>query len=296
MKIKSNSQQKLPPARPQSGGGRPFSFAFTLIELLVVIAIIAILAALLLPILATAKKQAQGIKCVNNEKQMTLAWKMYSDDNRGVFPVNASENESQTLNNDWVIGNLDWTIDNADNTNVNNLTKALLGPYFGRQTGIFKCPADVFDCKQYGSLVPRVRSISMNNFVGGEGITNGYANWYVKELMTFHAAAKEADLIRPSPSDLWVFSDEHPDSINDGFQLFEPGPPASFGDTPAAYHNGACGFGFADGHAELHKWLAPHWWPKPICTVAAPFPAVDEPENGPDVIWMMAHSTATDIK
>ena len=175
------------------------------------------------------------------------------------------------------------------------LLRRLLGPYIGRQIGIFKCPADIYDCREAGGvMMPRVRSVSMNNFVGGEGITNGYANWYVNELMTYHAVAKEGDFGVLSPSALWVLSDEHPNSINDGFQRFEPGPPPSFGDTPADYHNGACGYGFADGHAEIHKWLATYYWSNVVIAANPPFPAVEEQWPGADVVWMMAHSTCTD--
>jgi prepilin-type N-terminal cleavage/methylation domain-containing protein len=125
---------------------RPTGPAFTLIELLVVIAIIAILAALLLPILSKAKAQAQGIQCMNNQKHLTLAWKMYVDDSASFFPIN---DDTGSVTNTWCNGWLSWQPDNFDNTNCNNFAQALLGPYVNRQAHIFKCPADIYNCSIY---------------------------------------------------------------------------------------------------------------------------------------------------
>ena len=140
--------------------GRAEASAFTLIELLVVIAIIAILAALLLPSLSKAKQQSQGIQCVSNVRQLALAWTLYAGDYKDYYPPNPDEGDEQTFYNNvapWIYGVLDWTTDNPDNTNTaylsGNLTSypAALAPYSAHQVGIYKCPADIYNCREGGS-------------------------------------------------------------------------------------------------------------------------------------------------
>jgi prepilin-type N-terminal cleavage/methylation domain-containing protein/prepilin-type processing-associated H-X9-DG protein len=217
---------------------------FTLIELLVVIAIIAILASMLLPALAKAKTKAQGVFCMNNTKQVMLAYLMYADDNRDRV-INAA---------DWVGGSwLTWGTD-PDNTNLVKLlddTAAPLAKYFSKSRNLYKCPADRFVSppQRAKKWTERVRSISMNAFSG----------WPTPDdpssFNKYKPYQKTSD--PNSPTGIFVVLDEHPDSINDGW--FIPvganwGGAYAWCDFPSTLHNGACGFAFLDGHSEIKKW------------------------------------------
>jgi prepilin-type N-terminal cleavage/methylation domain-containing protein/prepilin-type processing-associated H-X9-DG protein len=274
---------------------------FTLIELLVVIAIIAILAALLLPALTAAKIRAQGIQCMGNLRQLNTAWKMYAGDNNGLFPPNeqGSANASYV---GWVMGWLDYSGGGdlgRDDTNTSLLfgsPTALLGPYL-QTAAVYKCPADMSN--QYGRAgQPRVRSYSMNQAIGpnASGTASGQGPWL--PAPPFRVYIKETQVISPSPSDLFVFLDEHSDSINDGGFSFvmpytasgQPNPAsAQWQDVPAKYHGNSCSFTFADGHVAIHKWLSPGQIPNVTYKlISKPVAAA----NDPDIMWMGQHVSA----
>jgi prepilin-type N-terminal cleavage/methylation domain-containing protein len=245
--------------------------AFTLIELLVVIAIIAILAAMLLPALSAAKKKAQGIQCQNNLRELTLGWIMYANDfSDNLMPMHGATN----LN--WCAG--DMTI-LPDATNSILIINSLMYPYV-KTAAVYRCPADTstFANRAYpygGPGTPRVRSMSMNAWLGGQV----FASILSTPSQTLFSKLTN---IR-QPTEILVLLDENPATINDGI-FYTSVPSPSWTDVPATYHNDANGMSFADGHA-----IIKHWRDPAILGMGAVGGAPKD--GGVDLTWMQQHAT-----
>lgn len=272
---------------------------FTLIELLVVIAIIAILAALLLPALARAKSKAQMVQCGSNLKQLSLAWSLYTGENNDTVlaasPWALAGNPNLAV--DWVAGNYMTLNDPRDENNWNHDKFTRHSPLWRQgasATGIWSCPGDPSRAiDSIGKSVGRIRSYSMNNWVGGPGL-NASGGWIPKDASGWRVFRRLGDFVDLAPTEAILMLDERADSIDDGCLYIDmTGFGTSAGssriaDYPAAYHSKAGMVSFIDGHVEGHRWVDPRTAP-PLSTTDRPL-GVASPNNR-DVEWLQQHAT-----
>lgn len=232
----------------------PRNQGFTLIELLVVIAIIALLAALLLPAISSAKARSQGMASLSNTRQLAFAWLLYSDDHNGrlAYNLGGMGRAPTTLrtNANWVNNVMSWELD-ADNTNNAALVDASLGAYVSRNAAVYRCPADytLSSIQRQAGWSHRNRSYSMNAMIGDAGdLTYSGRNVNNPAYVQFFKITTI-----PQPSEIFVFVEEHADSINDGYFINRAYYPEWL-DLPASHHNESAPFAFADGHASMRRW------------------------------------------
>ena len=273
---------------------------FTLIELLVVIAIIGILASLLLPVLSRAKQRAQGVLCLNNGRQMIIAVNLYSGDNHEFYPPNPDDGNTVPGHN-WCPGQAGIGGPEEFNSDVlKDPERSLLVRYLSGGVSVFKCPADR---RISATGVPAARTFSMSQAVGticaaydasrgshegppnisvnGPWLNNNFDHRRNSPWRTF---GKTSDFGAPGPSGLWVFVDEDARGLNDAAFAFSMESP-QWWDAPGTYHNGGCGFAFADGHSETHKWIS-------AAPKGSKGATVSSPNDQRDWLWMRERTSA----
>lgn len=291
-KMRSTLHSMGQPVRRRGMNGR-LGRGFTLIEMLVVITLIGILAALLIPALGKAKARAQGIACLNNTRQLAFAWILYASDHEDRLAYNLGGDASKNFiapksELNWVNNVLSWELD-SDNTNTATILNASLSPYANRNINIYRCPSDqvLSDIQRRAGWTGRVRSYSMNAMVGdageaskgGTNVNNpGYTQFFRMDSI-------------PEPARIFVFLDEHPDSINDGYFINRASERA-WRDLPASYHERATAFSFADGHAIMKRWLVASTY-APARPDAVPLPLSVSKNDSRDFKWVTDHMSVS---
>ena len=220
---------------------------------------------------------------------------MYADDSHDmiVYASGSGSTAGSPLDQyAWCLGNMDFSPNNQGIWDINyDITKRPLWPYTGRNADIYRCPSDASYVVVNGVARPRVRSMSMNFYLGAfDGTSGGFS------VGAYRIYLKTTDLTVPGPANTFVFLDERPDWINWGNYFTDmtgyPSTPTVYqfnGDLPGMFHNLGCSFSFADCHAEIHRWLDPRTTPplNPNSYVAT----ILQVPRDPDVAWLQNHAT-----
>jgi prepilin-type processing-associated H-X9-DG protein len=264
------------------------STGFTRTELTVVLALLGGLLWLLVPVLGRAGLSSTSQVCMDNLRRLTGAWLMYSDDHNQALVGNYQGGIAQAPTaglGSWAMGWLDWT-GSPQNTN----TALVVAPRYGALSRYLEADATLFRCPQDQYVSPvqaargwlaRARSYSMNCYVGNGNQESGPID------SGFVIHRKLTDFRRLSPQSAFVFTEEHPDSINDPM-LYVSMVSARWIDLPGSIHEGAAGFGFGDGHVELRRWQSPTTV-QPVTYSLFATPVISATD--PDLAWIRARST-----
>lgn len=258
--------------------------AFTRGDLLIVVALTLLLVAVQLPTFGNTKSGSQSGTCTNNLRRLVQAWNMYADDNHGRLVPNNGWNPNHPEGT-WVAGSLDFT-SSFDNINLAYLVGSertvrygLLGPYLKRDASVFKCPADRSQVMIFGRLQARVRSVSMNNWLGGN-------SWASQDQ--FKVFRKMEEITRPEPSKLLAILDEREDTMNDS--LFNIDMNDTLAAYPASYHEGGANLAFADGHVGFRLWQDPRT--VPVLQRGQQIPLQVPMIDNPDLEYLRSVATA----
>jgi len=251
--------------------------AFTAIELVAVLAVLSLAACLVAPAMARANSRGHGLHCLNNLRQLTLAWKMYAIECQDKLAPNMDGGNAgkASFSPSWAGGWLD-SSSSTDNTNTALLLDHQQYPY-GAYLGQFLRTPSVFRCLSDPS--GRVRSYSMNDRVG-----TSIHPW--QSSSAYFTYRTLSSIVSPRPSGLFVLVEERHDSINDPVFFIDPKTPGGIVDVPAGYHHASGAFGFADAHAELHRWQDPRTFPQSTPILLSSL------TNSIDVPWLQQHAAA----
>lgn len=270
---------------------------FTRLDLLAVVAVLGLLFLLMLPALAKPGLNSKSFQCLNNHRQLCNAWLMYADDNsdRIVYASHSGILNDQGNLHAWTLSEMDFNPANLLNWDTNaDIVLRPLWPYTARDAAIYKCPEDQSYVLVNGVAKPRVRSMSVNFFLGGYAGTSGGAAGGNSPYRLF---LKTTELTTPGPAKTFVFVDQRADSINWGnFHTYMDGYSPSnssqyrYGDLPGFLHDGAAAISFADGCTELHRWTDRRTTP-PLSQNGAKLPSDVPSPNNPDIAWLQDHAT-----
>jgi prepilin-type N-terminal cleavage/methylation domain-containing protein len=294
MKWKSKPMQHTSPSENQRDGTAPQT-AFTLIELLVVICVIALLAATLVPTLAGSRIGSESFRCLNNNRQLCSAWRMYADDNNNWIVYASGPASGPASPYAWTSGNMDFNGNNVGTWDTNyDIVKGPLWPYTSKDASIYRCPSDHSYVLVSGVAKPRVRSFSVNLYAGGFAGTSGG----LFSATNYRLFLKTTDFTAPGPAKTFLFIDMRPESINWGnfytdMTGYYPNNTAAYqfsGDWPGIFHNFGASFSFADGRAEIHRWVDPRTAPT-INNLLFDPGQVASPRNS-DIAWLQTHATS----